>query len=54
MDNVIVAIIMIGMIVAFALMGIIAVKRKNSGFAASVKYDGKSAKTKDKERSEGE
>ena len=37
-DSVIVAIIMIGMIVAGIIGVIIAVKKGNSGFASSVKY----------------
>ena len=49
-SDIIVAIIMIGMLVAFIAMAIIANKKGNSGFSSSVKFDGKSAKTKDEER----
>ena len=50
MDNIIVAVIMIGMIVAFIIGAIIAHKKGNAGFAASVKYDERLTKKNDKKQ----
>jgi len=44
MDNIIVAVIMIGMIIAFVVGAIIAHKKGNSGFASAAKYDERVAK----------
>ena len=51
MDNIIVAVIMIGMIAFFVVGAIIAHKKGNSGFASAVKYDERLAKKNKKNRS---
>ena len=50
MDNIIVAVIMIGMIVAFVIGAIIASKKGNSGFISAVRYDERLAKKNRKEK----
>ena len=47
MDSIIVAIIMIGMIVAFVIGAVIATKKGNSGFISAVKY--KESESKNRE-----
>ena len=44
MDNIIVAVIMLSMMAAFVIGAVIAHKKGNAGFAASVKFDERLAK----------
>ena len=52
MDNIIVAVIMIGLIVFFVIGAIIAHKKGNSGFASAVKYDERLAEKNKKKQSQ--